>query len=89
MEQLEEEGFDIELDEETLEVVLIHHYRRKWGHELDADIEHRMNMEEAMQLVVTVLQMIEIVRNKVIQEKVLVVPEEGNPLQNNSEMKGG
>jgi hypothetical protein len=77
----EDRGFEVELDEESNEIVFIYHYRRKWEDQFDADIEHILNMEEANSLIGAMLNMIEIVKNKVIVEKSTPIPVEGNPAQ--------
>lgn len=79
----EERAFELELDEETKEVIFVHHYRRVWGDTFDADVEHGLNMEEAMEVVNVMLNMIEVVKKKTIKEKVLEFSEEKNPMRDN------
>jgi len=80
----EDRAFEIELDEETNEIVFVHHYRRKWGDEMDADVEHGLNMEEAMEVVSVMINMIDAVKQQVLVEKVLPLTEEKNPMKDNS-----
>lgn len=84
----EERAFEIELDEETNEIVFVHHYRRKWDDEFDADVEHGLNIEEAGQLVGVMLQMIQAIQDKTQKEllmgKSTPEPVERNPLKDNS-----
>jgi len=79
----EDRAFEMELDEETEEAIFVHHYRRKWGDEFDADIEHVFNMEETNKIVVVLLNMMETIKKKHLVEKSLVIPPEGNPMQTN------
>jgi len=85
LEEVEEErAFEVELDDETNEIIFVHHYRRKWGDEFEADIEHGLNIEEAGELVGVMLQMIELIQKKAMIEKIqksTPTPVEGNPLQ--------
>jgi len=80
----EERAFEIELDEDTKEILFIHHYRRMWGDEMDADVEHGLNMEEAMEVVSVMINMMDVVKQNVVVEKTLELSEEGNPLKDNS-----
>ena len=79
----EERAFEIELDENTKEILFVHHYRRIWGDEFDADVEHGLNMEEAMEVVNALLNMIEVVKKNTIDEKSTPIPVEGNPMKDN------
>jgi hypothetical protein len=79
----EERAFEIELDEETNEIVFVHHYRRIWGDEMDADVEHGLNMEEAMEVVNVMIVMMDSVKKKLLVEKATLVPIEGNPMKDN------
>jgi hypothetical protein len=77
----EDRSFEMELDEETNEIVFVCHYRHKWGDELDGDVEHIFNMEEAMNIVSWLTDAITSVRNRLMIEKATMVPIEGNPMQ--------
>mgnify|MGYP001618019004 CR=1 FL=1 len=83
----EDRAFEIELDEELNEIVLVHHYRRKWGDEFDADVEHGLNMDEARALVGALVTLMEVIDQKMkaeLVEKATPIPVEGNPLKNNT-----
>lgn len=86
----EERAFEIELDEEDREIVFVHHYRRKWGDEFDADVEHGLNIEEAGQVVGVMLQMIQEIQDNTKKDKLVEksTPDmkEGNPLKDNTVM---
>lgn len=95
LEQVEEDrAFDIEYDEEDNEAVLVNHYRRKWDDGFDADVEHRLNIEEAKALVAVLNELIELmikvetsrmverIGDK-LQEKSTILPVEKNPLKDN------
>lgn len=84
----EERAFEIQIDEEEKEIVLTHHYRRKWGDEFDADIDHCLNIEEASEFVAALLGAIDVLnkiaiveRDTVLVEKSTPRPIEGNPMQ--------
>lgn len=83
----EERAFEVELDEETNEIVFVHHYRRKWDDEFDADVEHGLNIEEAGQLIGLMLNMIEAMNEKkrrtALVEKSTPDVKESNPLKDN------
>jgi hypothetical protein len=86
----EERAFEIELDDETNEVIFVNHYRQKWGDGFDADIEHGFNIVEAEQIVIVIMQMIKYLKEKniaTVAEKVTINPTEGNPLQNNNKIE--
>jgi hypothetical protein len=76
-------AFEVELDEETNEIIFVHHYRRKWGDEFEADIEHGLNMEEASELVGIMIMMIEAVKMKLLVDKSTLTPIEKNPMKDN------
>lgn len=82
--QLEEVGedraFEIEMDEETNDVVLVYHYRRAWGDELEGDVEHILNVEEASDLVGVLTRMIDEIKGRLLVEKATPTPIEHNPL---------
>jgi len=80
----EERAFEIELDEETKEILFVHHYRRKWGDEMDSDVEHGLNMEEAMEVVNVMINMIDVIKQNIVVDKVLPLTEEKNPMKDNS-----
>lgn len=83
----EDRAFEIELDEESNEILFVHHYRRKWGDGFDSDIEHGFTVEEAGQVVSVMLQMIEDIQMRAmanIAEKATPTPIEKNPLRDNS-----
>lgn len=91
LEEVEEDrGFEVELDEDTNEIVFVHHYRRKWGDEIDADMEHVLNMEESVELVGMMVSMIESVKNKLLMQKAMStpIPVEGNPAQGPQHYEG-
>lgn len=86
----EERAFEVELDEETQEVVFVHHYRRKFGDDFDADVEHCMVLEEAHDLVNTLIQMVEELKKlRIAQVATMVVEKptveliEKNPMKDN------
>lgn len=82
----EERAAEIEYDEETNEAIFVFHYRRIWGDEFDADIEHGYTMEETNQIVTVLMSIIEESKEKVIQnviEKSTPRIEEGNPMKEN------
>jgi hypothetical protein len=79
----EERAFEIELDEETNEIVFVHHYRRKWGDDMDSDVEHALNMEEAMEVINVMINMIDEIKKRVLIEKSTPEPVEGNPMKDN------
>lgn len=79
----EDRAFEVELDEESNEIIFVHHYRRKWGDEFEADVEHALNMEEAGELVIVMLNLMDQVKKKILVEKVLPLAEEKNPLKDN------
>lgn len=87
----EDRAFEIEYDEETNETIIVNHYRRQWGDEFDADIEHGWSMDETREVMNTLTE-IYILQQKflvnkavaaglVIQEKSTPAPIEGNPMQ--------
>lgn len=85
----EDRAFEIEMDEETNEVIFVHHYRIKWGDGFDADIEHGFGVEEANDIVVAMLDIIEEIRKKALTK----LPEkstpdliEGNPIKENKKV---
>ena len=86
----EEHSFEIEYDEETNEVLLVHHYRRQWGDGFDADVEHAYDIEQNTGLIRELMEVLEQQKQKVINfaiAKGLIIekstPEliEGNPSQ--------
>lgn len=79
----EERAFEIELDEDTKEILFVHHYRRQWGDEFDADVEHGLNMEEAMEVVNVMINMMDAMKKLTIEEKATPEPVEGNPMKDN------
>lgn len=90
----EERQKEIFYDEETNEVVIVHHYRRQWGDEFDADVDELLNIEENNEFIVILLRLLEQQRKhpsfqKLIVEKCTPELKESNPLQNNSEKKEG
>lgn len=89
LEEVEEErAFEIELDEETKEIIFVHHYRRIWGDDMDADVEHGLNMEEAMEVVNVMVNMMDEVKNKVLIQKSTPEPVEGNPMKEGKDIGG-
>jgi hypothetical protein len=92
----EERAFEIELDEESKEVVLVHHYRHAWGDEMDADVEHVLNIEEASDLIGALINGIEVLKKlkeaekmQVLVEKKTPEPIEGNPMRGSIDNTGG
>ena len=77
----DDRGFEVELDEDTNEIIFVHHYRRKWGDEFEADTEHALNMDEAGELIGVMVSMMEHVKSKLLVEKSTPTPIEGNPMQ--------
>lgn len=82
----EDRAFEIEYDEETNEVVLVMHYRRHWGDDMDADVEHGLTLEENNSLICSLMEILEVQKQKTIIQKGTVLevkstPElvEGNP----------
>ena len=84
----EERAFEVEFDEDDNEIIFVHHYRRKWGDGFDADVEHGLNMEEAAELIGVMTNIMEMVKKKLLIEKVMNTPQEGNPLQSNKNTEG-
>ena len=62
----EEHSFEIEYDEETNEVLLVHHYRRQWGDGFDADVEHAYDIEQNTHLISDLMEILEQQKKKVI-----------------------
>ena len=86
----EEHAFEIEYDEETNEVLLVHHYRRQWGDGFDADVEHAYDIEQNTGLITELMEILEKQKQKVINfaiQKGLIIEKststliEGNPAQ--------
>lgn len=82
----EDRAFEIEYDEETNEVVFVMHYRRHWGDDMDADVEHGLTLEENNSLICSLMEILEVQKQKLIVQKgtVLEVKSthdliEGNP----------
>jgi len=93
----EERAMEFEIDEEEKEIVLVHHYRRKWGDELEGDVDHIYSVREAEELVGILVQMIHEVKQLIINErdaklleiaKATLTPIEGNPLQGPNNIEG-
>ena len=87
----EERAFEIEIDEEEKEVVLVHHYRRKWGDELEGDVEHCMTIEETGELIAALINCVdELQKLEATEKEALLVhkatptPIENNPMKDNS-----
>lgn len=87
----EERELEVELDEETDEILFVCHYRIKWGDGFDADIEHALSIEEANDMIVAMLSMIEEVQSK--RKAAANIPEkstpelvEGNPIKENKKV---
>jgi hypothetical protein len=82
----EERAAEIEYDEETDETIFVFHYRREWGDEFDADVEHGYTMQETRELVTVLTNILEESKAQAMQnviEKSTPSVEEGNPLRNN------
>ena len=62
----EEHAFEIEYDEETNEVLLVHHYRRQWGDGFDADVEHAYDIEQNTELISELMEILEKQKQRVI-----------------------
>lgn len=91
----EDRGMEFDIDEETKEIIIVHHYRRKWGDDFDADIDHMYTIEEAGQLINVLVNMIEdvnkiimIERDEILVKKSTPIPIEGNPLQGPNNIEG-
>lgn len=89
----EDRAFEVEIDEgeegEPGEIVFVHHYRRKWGDDFDADVEHGLNLDEARALMGVLFSMINVLEQKaslenIVEEKSTPSPVEKNPLKDNS-----
>lgn len=83
----EERAAEIEYDEDTHETLFVFHYRRKWGDEFDSDIEHGYTMQETKELIVVLMDIVDEDTKRVtsrLPEKSTVLPEEKNPLKDNS-----
>ena len=87
----EDRAFEIEYDEETNETILVNHYRRQWGDDFDADVEHGWTMEETAHII-GILTNIYILQQKHMMNKAIEkgielpnkstpIPVEGNPMQ--------
>jgi len=86
----EDRKFEVDFDEETNEALLVYHYRRKWGDEFDADVEHALDINECNQLVLTLLSILE--KQKMIimsdvQEKSTPELHEGNPIKESKDVE--
>jgi hypothetical protein len=95
----EDRAMEFDIDEETKEIIIVHHYRRKWGDEMDADIDHIYTIEEAGELISVLVNMIETVKNMdemnmvairdaLLVEKSTPTPIEGNPMQGPNAIEG-
>lgn len=87
MEEVDEErAAEIEYDEDTNETIFVFHYRRKWGDDFDADVEHGYTMEETRQVVAVLMSILEessaLAISKVVEKSTPSI-EEGNPLKEN------
>lgn len=82
----EDRSFEIEYDEETNEVVFVHHYRRHWGDGFDADTEHGLDIDETNRLIYILMEMLEAQKKniKTFEEKQTLSLTEKNPLQDNN-----
>jgi hypothetical protein len=91
----EDRQFEIAYDEDDNEVIIVNHYRRKWGDEMDADVEHGWNISETRAVVQTLNELIDIMLKVETDRRLFQIgdklvekstPEliEGNPLKNNS-----
>lgn len=82
LEEVEEgRALELEEDEETNEVIFVCHYRRKWGDDFDADVEHGFDIEQAAHLAISILQIIDNIKNRMLIVKSTLAPIEGNPMQ--------
>jgi len=91
----EDRAMEFDLDEGSKEIIIVHHYRRKWGDEVDADIDHIYTIDEAADLVNILIRMIEDLkkmiieeRNALLVEKATPTPIEGNPMQGPNNIEG-
>jgi len=91
----EDRAMEFDIDEESKEIIIVHHYRRKWGDEMDGDIDHIYTIEEAGELIGVLAHMIEDVkkmiaaeRDALLVEKATPIPIEGNPLQGPNNIEG-
>lgn len=92
----EERAFETEFDEETNEVVIIHHYRRQWGDEFDADIEQLLNIEENTELISILMEylgeqkkrlMLQAVEQGLIVGKSTPEVKESNPMEHGEKVQ--
>lgn len=81
-------GIGMFVNPDTKEVIFACHYRRKWGDQFDADIDHVYSLDEIKQMTITLLGFIEILSTVEVPEKATPVPIEGNPAQGPQEYKG-
>lgn len=84
-----ERAFEVEYDEETNEIVFVHHYRVDWGDGFDSDVEHCMNLEELKSFLGVILNVMNEMENKEREsigfvEKAIPETYEGNPLKDNN-----
>lgn len=84
----EDREFEVEYDEETNEVVFVMHYRRHWGDDMDADVEHGLTMEDNNSLICSLMDILEVQKSRILQQQGTVLeakstPElvEGNPVR--------
>lgn len=82
----ENRAFEIECDEETNEIIFVHHYRRKWGDGFDADVEHGLTLDETAEMIGIVIGYMELLKAKALIEKTVPTVEEGNPMQGPKKM---
>lgn len=89
----EPRGIEIVFDEENYEVVFVCHYRRKWGDEFDADIDHGYTLEATNRMILVLMEMVERLSLKVMEQTGLIEkstpePKEGNPAQGGQNYEG-
>jgi hypothetical protein len=54
-----EDSFEVDFDDKTNEIIFVNHYRKEWGDGFDADMEQALNMEDAAELIQTMLIYVE------------------------------
>jgi hypothetical protein len=88
----EDRAFEIEYDEETNEVILVHHYRVEWGDGFTADVEHCLNINENNDLICELLVWLDIQKKKAMElvgdlvQKSTPELVEGNPIKESKDI---
>jgi hypothetical protein len=91
----EDRAMEFDIDEETKEIIIVHHYRRKWGDEFDSDTEHIYTLSEVKDLVSILIRLMDEVQRMMVAERdALLIHKstpnliEGNPLQGPKNIEG-